>query len=732
MHRSDTKPNTLSRRRFLHHSIRGAAGLTLAGPLLATEACTSVSAQPRTVHGACYHDCPDTCSWTVTAKGDEITVFEASRSNPYTAGKLCGKMDNFPADVTFHPDRLLTPLKRSGPKGSGAFEPITWEQAIGEVADKLQAIIAEKGAEAVLPYSFAGTQGLVQKNSISARFFAHIGATRLQRTICGDAAVAGVLAANGTTTGVLPEDIIHSRYIILWGTNPVTSNQHLWPLIQQARAAGVKVVVIDPFQSQTAQQADQHIQPLPGTDTVLALAMMQVILSENLQDQDYIDRHTTGIEALRKHVQQYDPATAAAITGLEAETIIGLAREYAQASPSLIRVLIGMEHQANGAGAFRAVAMLPALTGAWRTLGGGLMHMTYEPFGEALNWERVALADTIEDPRTRSVNMIQIGRALNDPALNPGIHALFVYNSNPAVIAPNQNLVIQGLEREDLLTVVLEHFLTDTARYADYVFPATSQLEHWDLMTAWGQTYLNLNEPAIPPLGETKPNTEFFRLLAMAMGLEEDYLYESDLNIIRKTLESDHPYLEGVTFEYLQEKGWAKLKLPSPWMPHAEGNFKTPSGKCEFYSESMKEAGISPMPEYHAVEYSALELQAYPLHLLTPKSTGNFLNTSHANVDRLRRKEGPPVLDIHPRDAELRGITDGTEVKVYNQIGEVTITARVREKVPPGVVCMPQGFWPSLMKGGSSANALTSDRLTDMGDGAALQEARVEVERGRS
>jgi len=719
--------STISRRKFLDLSIQGAAGLTLAAPLLGAQACTS--AEARTVHGACYHDCPDTCSWTVTAVDGKVTGFNASRSNPYTAGKLCGKMNDFPNDVTFHPDRILTPLKRVGPKGAGEFEAISWEQAIGEVAAKLKTILAEKGGEAVLPYSYAGTEGLVQRDAISDRFFAHIGATRLERTICGDAAVAGVMAANGSTTGVLPEDIIHSRYILLWGTNPVITNQHLWPLIQQARQAGAKVIVIDPFQSQSALQADRHIQPLPGTDTVLALAMMQVILSENRQDQEYIDQFTTGMEELKIHVQQYDPDTAAAITGLEPSVIINLAREYAQASPSLIRVLIGMEHQANGASAFRAVAMLPALTGAWRKPGGGLMHMTYEPFGEALNWERIALGSNIENPETRSVNMVQIGRALTDPAMDPGIHALFIYNSNPAVIAPDQNQVIRGLQREDLMTVVLEHFLTDTARYADYVFPATSQLEHWDLMTSWGQTYLNLNEPAIPPLGEAKTNTEFFRILAREMAFEEEHFYESDLDIIKKTLNSDHPYLEGITFDYLKENGWAKLKLPTPWMPHAEGNFATPSGKCEFYSASLQEAGGSPLPEYKPVEYSVKELEAYPLQLLSIKSTKNFLNTSHANVEHLRKKEGRPVLDIHPQDAAARSINEGDELRVFNQNGEVRITARVREKVRPGVVCMPQGHWPSLIKGGSSANALTSDRLTDMGAGAALQETRVEVER---
>ena len=719
---------SITRRKFVNLGIQGTAGIGLASTLPGSilTSCTNTEGI-KTVHGACYHDCPDTCSWMVTAENGKITQFEASTTNPYTAGKLCTKMDNFPNDVTFHPDRVLTPLKRTGKKGEGKFEPISWDQAISEVATKLKFIIDEKGAESVLPYSYAGTEGLVQNNSIGGRFFAHIGASRLARTICGDAAVAGVMSVNGKTTGVLPEDIVHSRYILIWGTNPVISNQHLWPLIQNAKQQGAKVVVIDPFESRTALEADAHIHILPGTDTALALGMIHVILNENLQDQEYIEAYTLGIEELKAHVQAYDPETVAEITGLESDAIIDLAKEYAKAKPSVIRVLIGLEHHTNGANAFRAVSILPAITGAWKELGGGLMHMTYELFGQALNWERLGIADQIEKQDTRSVNMIQIGRALNDQSMDPAIHALFVYNSNPAVIAPNQNLVMKGLKREDLFTVVLEHFITDTARYADYIFPATTQLEHWDLMTSWGQTYINLNQPAIEPLGQTRSNSEFFRLLAKEMDLSENYLFESDLDIIKKTLKSDHEYLKGISFDYLKKNGWARLNLPEPWMPFAEGNFGTKSGKCELYSSALKEEGLSPLPEYIPVKYSDEYLSNYPLHLLTIKSTNNFLNSSHANVDHLLKKAGEPLLDIHRTDAEVRNIADGDEVKVFNTNGEMLLKARIRNKVRQGVVCLPQGYWPSLLKGGSSANALTNDTLTDMGDGAALQEARVEV-----
>jgi anaerobic selenocysteine-containing dehydrogenase len=713
------KNKKLSRRKFINIGIGVGLSQAFGNSILASTAAT-------TVHGACYHDCPDTCSWTVTAVGQTITQFEASKTNPFTAGKLCSKMENFPNDVTFHPDRILKPLKRIGQKGKGEFKPVSWDQAINEISTKLKSIINEKGGEAVLPYSFAGTEGLIQKDSISSRFFARIGATRLERNICGDAAAAGVMVTNGDTTGVLPEDIVHSRYIILWGTNPVVSNQHLWPLILKARQNGAKVVVIDSFQSQSAMVADQHIQPMPGTDVVLALGMINVILSEKLQDQDYINQYTSGFQELKEYVKNYDPESAAKITGLDQATIITLAREYAKASPTLIRVLIGLEKHASGGNAYRAIAMLPAITGAWKYLGGGLMHFTYELFGKALNWERLTLAGKIAKTETRSVNMIQIGRALNH-STNPPIHALFVYNSNPAVIAPDQNQVIKGLKREDLLTVVLEHFVTDTALYADYVLPATSQLEHWDLMESWGQNYINLNQPVISPRGESKSNTEIFRTLARAMDFKEPYFSESDIDIIKHTLNSKHPYMKGITFESLMENGWARLQLPTPWIPHVHGNFATESGKCEFFTKDAAKKNLSPLPEYKPVVYSSAELKKYPLQLMSIKSTSNFLNTSHANVKHLIAKEGTYYLDLHKDDAELRGVVDGDQVRIFNDHGQVLATARIKNKVRQGIVCMPQGFWPSLLKGGSSVNALTNDRLTDIGDGSALQETRVEV-----
>jgi anaerobic selenocysteine-containing dehydrogenase len=714
----------IDRREFLEIGGKAGIGIGLSTVPLLSHGCATQS-PTKTVHGACYHDCPDRCSWQVTTRDNKVTVFQAIQDNPYTAGKLCGKMVDFPNDVTFHPDRILTPLKRTGEKGQGVFVEITWDQAIQEVAAKLQYIIDQKGGEAILPYSFGGNQGLVQGKALSNRFFAHIGASQLERTICGSAAVSGVLATNGQTTGVLPEDIVHSRFIVLWGTNPVLSNQHLWPLIQEAKSKGARIVVVDPFKSLTAAEADWHIQPKPGTDSALALGVIHVILAEGLQDQDYIDRYTLGIDQLKDHVLKYHPQAVARITGLDSETITEFAKAYAQSSPSLIRVLIGMEHQANGASAFRAVAMLPAITGAWRQFGGGLMHMTYELFGEALNWKGPALPEVLEGPTTRSINMIELGEALNNDKLSPGIDALFVFNSNPAVTTPNQNLVLKGLERNDLLTVVSEHFLTDTARYADYVFPATTVLENWDILDSWGSTYININEPAIEPLGASKPNSELFRLLAREMGFTESYLYESDIEIVKKTLDSDHEYLKGISFESLRAKGGQRLNLPEKWLPHAEGNFKTTSGKCHFYDAEIQPS----LPTYIPVIYKPSRRESYPLHLLTIKTPRNFLNSSHANVGHILKKEGQPYLEVHPSDAAARNISDGQQLKVFNERGKVFLPARISEKVTRGVVCMPQGYWLSHFRGGSSANALTTDLLTDMGRGGALQETRVEIEK---
>jgi len=714
-------PKPFTRRAFIETGIRGVTVAGLSSTLVGQWACNPD--REKVTYGACHHDCPDCCSWEVTVQNDRVTKFQASTSNPLTAGKLCNKMDKFPIEVTYHPDRIQTPLKRTGPKGSGTFTPISWEQAMQEVAARLKAVVTEHGAQSVLPFGYAGTEGLVQNNVMSNRFFTRLGASRLGRTICGDAAASGTESVLGCTTGVLPEDIVHARYIILWGTNTTQSNQHLWPLIETARSSGAKVVVIDPYRSHTAEQADLHIQLRPGTDVVLALSMIKTILDEGLQDQEYIDAYTSGFELLKNYVQDFDPDKVSETVGLPSDTIRTLARDYVQGDPSLIRVLIGMEHQANGASAFQAIAMLPAVTGAWRKLGGGLMHYTYELFGQALNWQRLEFSPETEK-ETREISMIQIGQALTTSDLDPPLQALFVFNANPAVTAPNQNLVVQGLQREELFTVVLEHFITDTARYADYIFPATTQLEHWDLMSSWGQNYLNLNEPAIPPVGEAKPNSDFFRLLAQAMGYQDEYFKESDLDMVKSALDSNHPYLKGISFRSLRRTGWARLNLLEPWIPFAQGNFPTESGKCQLFPPD----GVT-IPEYVPVERAPEETAHFPLKLMAIKSTGHFLNSSHANAERLREEEGEPYLDIHPSDAQSRQITEGAKVWIYNERGELNLNARITNAVLAGVVSIPQGFWSMYLPDKASVNVLTTDRWTDRSQGAALQETWVQVEK---
>lgn len=658
----------------------------------------------------------------------EITDFGGDKENPFTAGKLCGKMETFPQDITFHPDRILTPLKRTGIKGEGKFEKISWEQALKEVTQKLKSSVESHGGESVLPFGYMGTQGLIQKAAMSKRFFTKLGASNLAETICGAPAITGNMVANGQVMGILPEDIVHSRYIILWGTNTKHSNVHLWPLVLEARNRGAKIIVIDPFRSATAMEADQHIQLMPGTDVALALGMMHVIINEGLTDEEYIEKYTVGYDALKAHVQEYDPAFVAAICGLKEQVILDFVREYARAKPSLIRYLVGMEHNYNGGDAFRSVGMLPSLTGAWREHGGGLMHLTYELFGEALNYGRLNMHSDLAEKETRWMNMVQLGSLLNDTDLNPAIKTLFVFNANPMATIPNQNLIREGLKREDLLTIVVEHFVTDTAKYADYIFPATTQLEHWDVSDSWGQLYLNLNQPAIEPIGEAKPNSEFFRLLAKEYGFTEACFDESDIEIAKSFFDTDHPYMEGITFDYLKENGWARLKIPEPFIPHATGNFGTSSGKCEFYSASLEDSGQA-LPAYKPV--SPENLAKYPLQLLTVKATKGFHNSSHGNVKHLIEAEGFPTLDISNEDAQNRNISDGDEVMAQNQFGTVVLKARIKNRVRPGVVLMPHGYWPSLVKGNATSNALTNDRLSDLGGGAALQDCRVEVTKSR-
>jgi len=683
----------------------------------------------RVVKGACPHDCPDTCAWEVTVEDGRAVKLAGDTTHPFTHGGLCAKVNHY-LDRVYGAERLLHPLRRVGSKGEGRFEQVSWDDALEDIAGRLKQIVAEDGGQAVLPYSYMGTQGLVQGQSMDRRFFARLGATRLERAICASTGSSGAFATLGTNIGILPEEIAHARFIVLWGTNTVVTNLHLWRFVRQAKEAGATVVVIDPVKTRTAEAADWHVRPLPGTDAALALGMMHVIVAEGLQDADYVERYTTGFDQLRERLEQYPPDRVSELTGLDTEEIVRLARAYAAGSPSLIRTLVGMEHRAHGGMAFRTISCLPALTGAWRQRGGGLLFLTAGLHFEALNAAALGMPE-LEDQSIRVVNMVQLGKALTDPSLQPPIRALIVHSSNPAAIAPNQNLVLEGLRREDLFTVVHEQVLTDTARQADYVLPATTQVEHLDLLWSWGHDYLTLNLPAIEPVGEAIPNTELFRRLAKAIGYTDAYFEDSDLDLVQLALASDHPHLKGITFETLLEQGWAKLRLPEGWTPFAEGGFPTRSGRCEFYSEQMAHWGQDPLPGFQPPPESAAgspELFArYPLALITGKTALHFLNSSYGGLERHRKAEVEPRLDLSEVDAAARGVVDGEMVRVHNDRGSVLLRARIGDRVRSGVCAMPSGWWASLSPGGSSANALTRDGLADLGGGGDFHDTLVEV-----
>jgi anaerobic selenocysteine-containing dehydrogenase len=666
-------------------------------------------AEPTVVRGACPHDCPDTCAWEVTVRDGVAEKLVGVKEHPFTRGGLCAKVSHY-LERTYSGDRLLHPLVRTGAKGEGSFARVSWEEALARIADRLGTIVARHGGEAVLPYSFAGTQGVVQGASIDRRFFGRLGASRLERTICGQAAAAGQLEAAGSLVGLRPEDVAHSRLIVLWGTNTIVTNLHQWPIIQRARKAGARVVVIDPLRTRTAAAADWHVRPLPGTDAALALGLMHVIVAEGRHDTDYVERYAEGFEQLRAALEAWSPERAAAVTGVSADEIVALARAYATTRPASIRRLIGIEHHREGARMVRTIACLPVLVGAWRERGGGLLGPTAWAAWSPL--DQNALAGP--QPASRTVNMVRLAHALND--LRPPVRALVVYNSNPATTAPDNTRVMRGLARKDLFTVVLEHFLTDTARFADVVLPATTQVEHCDLVPSWGHTYITYNEPAIAPLGEALPNTEIFRRMARAMGFEDAAFAASDEDLARAAVAGSRWPLQGIDFDQLREVGWAEAALPEDHRPFAEGGFGTPSRRFRLWSDDLP-PGFDPPPG-----------DPESLALMTVKSAHHFLNSTYANLPRHLAGEGIPVLEVHADDAAARGIADGDTVRVRNARGAVLASARVGDIVGPGVVALPSGWWASRSPGGASANALTTEELTDRGGGAAVHAARVEIE----
>jgi len=678
------------------------------------------------VRGVCPHDCPDTCAWVATV---DVTTGRAVRlrgaaDHPITRGVLCAKVDRY-LERTYHRDRLLFPLRRVGAKGEGRFERIPWDEALDVIAARLQEIASRDGPQAILPYSYAGTMGLVQGQSMDRRFFHRLGASRLERTICSEAGYRGLLYTLGSARGPASEDFALARYIILWGANLLTSNLHQWPFVQEAQKRGARVVCIDPVRTRTARAADWWLPILPGTDAALALGLMHVIFAEGLEDRAFLDEHCVGGDLLRQRVAEWSPERVATITGVPAEDIRTLARDYATTRPAVIRLSYGMQRHGGGGMATRAIACLPALVGAWRDAGGGLLLSTSGAF--SLNYATLERRDLCP-PGTRSLNMVELGRVLNEVD-DPPVRALVVYNSNPAAVAPDQAQVRKGLQREDLFTVVIEQFPTDTADYADLVLPATTQLEHWDLLKPYGHYFLALNRPAIAPLGESLPNSEIFRRLAARMGFDDPCFADDDLTLIRQALMSDAPEMVGVTFERLWAEGFVRLNLPSPYRPFADGHFPTPSGKCELYSARLAAEGYDPLPTYTPPHWEE-ELRSAPsadsLLLISPPAH-YFLNSTFVNVDRLRARQGDQELWIHPRDAAARAIGEGQWVRVANARGSFLARARVSEEVRPGVCASPSVWWPKLTPGGRNVNFVTSQALADMGGGATFYDCVVQV-----
>ena len=534
----------------------------------------SIQQSPLTiVRGACGHDCPDTCTWIVEVEAGKAHRLYGDPEHPFTRGTLCAKVNHY-LERVYHPDRVLFPLRRVGRKGEGQFQRVSWDEALSDIAARWKAIISESGPEAIQPFSSAGNQGLIQCSSLDQRLFGLLGFGRLDMNICGAVAARGLAATMGCGTGVDPEDIVHSRYIVLWGTNTIVTNLHLWPLILEARSRGARIVVIDPIRTRTAEAADWHLPLRPGSDAALALAMMHVIIRDGLVDHDYVSQHAIGYEDLVQRVRDYSPALVATMTGLTEHEIEQFAHEYATIQPSLLRPLIGLEHHRNGAMMFRTMACLPILLGAWRHRGGGLSRSTHALQSSTLNMHDL-LMPQVHQPNVRTLNMRDLGSALCSQSLAPPIQSLCVYSCNPAVTMPNQNRVLEGLRRDDLFTVVHDLFVTETAKFADYVLPATSQLEHLDIVPAWGHHYLSLNRPAIAPAGESVCNTEFFRRLAHALGRTESFLFDSDETLLRTALNSKHPWLEGITYERLLEHGYVRLNQPDDWRPFANGGFPT-------------------------------------------------------------------------------------------------------------------------------------------------------------
>ena len=690
------------------------------------------------VHAACPHDCPDACGVLITVQDGRATKIQGDPAHPVTRGFLCAKVAKY-LDRVYSPQRVLHPMRRrkDAPKGGGTkdfadFERISWDDAFAEIVSRFEQIVRDFGPEAILPYSYGGNLGVLNGGAMDRRFFHRLGASQLDRTICSAAGEAGILSVYGRKLGTEPEQFRHSKLIIAWGANIHGNNVHLWPFIEESRRNGGRLVVIDPYRTRTAACADWYLPINPGTDVALALGLMHVIINENLYDADYVARHTLGFEQLRDRVQQYPPDKVSHWTGISADDIRTLAREYAASRPAAIRVNYGMQRNDHGGMAVRAICMLPCITGSWKEVGGGLQLSTSHAFavwGDGLRGKD--LMHTALGRAARVINMSELGKALGTVS-DPPIKALFVYNSNPAAVAPNHNEVVKQLRRDDLFTVVHEQFLTDTCDYADLVLPATTFFEHKDLMPSYGHYYLQVSSPAIDPLGEAKSNSDLFSELGQRFGFREECFRETPDQMIDKALSIEDPWLAGIDRARLERDGHIRLKFGSngndePFLPFANGGFFTGSGKAELYNESLTNLGLDPVAAFTpAAESRHGTDKKYPFEMLARKAD-NFLNSTFANLPTTRAMETTALLEINPHDARGRRIQNGQAVRVFNDRGEIRLTAKFTDAVQPGVLGARLD-WAKHDASGININVLTSDRLTDMGGGPTFYTVLVDIQ----
>ena len=689
----------------------------------------SITSETVLYKGACPHDCPDTCATITEVRDGQALRFYADAEHPVTQGWLCAKVRPY-LDRVYSPDRLLYPLRRVGPKGGGDWERISWDEAVDEIARNWRKIIAEHGAAAILPYSYSGTLGLIQGTMCSSRLWNRMGASGLERSICGAAAEAAIEATYGARWAPDPADVLHSKLVLIWGHNPASTSPHFMPLLRQAQKRGAHVVVVDPRRTLTARSADEHIRPRPATDGALALGLMHVIFRENLHDEAWLETNTVGWRELRERAAEYTPERVAQITGVEKETIVALARRYATTKPALLKTADGVQRHGNGGQTMRAIICLPAVVGQIGILGGGLFYST-SGFGR---WDSTIVSHANEcPPPLRTINMNRLGAALTGEASDPPVKSLFVFAANPVTSAPNAGLIVEGLQRDDLFTIVHEQFLTDTARYADIVLPATTQLEHVDIHKAYGHRNIQYNQPAIAPLGECKSNWDMMRLLAEAMGYTEPWLRESAEEAIANVLDATHavnPHFAGITLERLQTEGTVPLFFAEDQrVPFADGRFPTPSGKLELRCEALAAQGIDALPEYvEPDEFVKRDgrrktkdkrMQGQSSFVLISGASHHYVSSSMANQPSLMAKEGAPFVEVSPVDAIECGIVHGDHVIVENDRGWCILRAVVTDDVPPGVAVAPKGPWASLSPDERNVNWTTSDALADLAAEAA-------------